>query len=163
MAYLILLVPVAWLFWALYVLLRSVFRLIHSTRMNSTGIRVPGRVVSVTKRQYQTRWMGSRITRTVHYRETLEFPGPDGRRITGRTFFSDVDDVDRTGQEVLVIADRSNPQRFSAPLDGQNISIREPRAQLFTSITMVIIDTALFFTMLVMIHMARSGTLPGMS
>lgn len=159
MVYLVLLVPLAWLFWALFVLLRSVFRLMTLSRMNGSGARVQGRVVSVEKRNRATKWMSGRTTYRTECRETLEFPGPDGRPVS----YSDVVDVDRTGQEVLVIVDRSNPQRFSAPLDGRSIATAIPRAQIFSSITMIVVDTGLFVGLLVMIHLARSGMLPGVS
>lgn len=163
MVYLVLLVPVAWLFWALFVLLRSVFRLMTLSRMNGSGARVQGRMVSVEKRNRATKWMSGRTTYRTECRETLEFPGPDGRPVSGPVFYSDVVDVDRTGQEVLVIVDRSNPQRFSTPLDGRSIATATPRAQIFSSITMIVVDTGLFVGLLVMIHLARSGMLPGVS
>ena len=128
MVYLVLLVPVAWLFWALFVLLRSVFRLMTLIRMNGSGARVQGRVVSVEKRNRATKWMSGRTTYRTECRETLELPGPDGRPVSGPVFYSDVVDVDRTGQEVLS-SSTARIRSASRPRSTAAASRRPPHAR----------------------------------
>lgn len=103
-------------------LIRGLSGLITCARIMA-GDEVPGRVISARTERQRTRRAGSRDRRTVlRRREVVDFRTRDGKRVQGRPWAydghldADGKPINRQGQQVWVIHNRQNPEKFVAPL-----------------------------------------------
>lgn len=103
-------------------LIRGLIGLITCARIMA-GDEVPGRVISARTERQRTRRAGSRDRRTVlRRREVVDFRTRDGKRVQGRPWAydghldADGKPINRQGQQVWVIHNRQNPEKFVAPL-----------------------------------------------
>ena len=81
--------------------------------------------------------------RLVRTGETIEFMTLDGRTVRASPTHSDVGLTDRGGTYVTVIYDPADPQRFIAPMNGQELRPRGDGARI--GVTVFLIVFAVFF------------------
>lgn len=109
-----------------------------ANRLVRTGQRVQGKVITAYLGQ-----SGSGDNRRTYIVETIEFMTLDGRTVRASPTHSDVGLTDRGGTYVTVIYDPADPQRFIAPMNGQELRPRGDGARI--GVTVFLIVFAVFF------------------
>ncbi|MEJ6543959.1 DUF3592 domain-containing protein [Brachybacterium paraconglomeratum] len=106
---------------ALWMMFSAVRDLLRARRLDSSGIRTEGRVISS-----HVHYSGTREDRSSRVVETIEFTTDRGQTVRANPVVTDAGTVDRSGMSVTVLHDRDRPERFIAPQNGRGISARGP-------------------------------------
>ena len=120
---------------ALWMMFSAVRDLLRARRLDSSGIRTEGRVISS-----HVHYSGTREDRSSRVVETIEFTTDRGQTVRANPVVSDIGTVDRSGMSVTVLHDRDRPERFIAPRNGRGISARGPVMRIgFALVFLVVI------------------------
>lgn len=109
-----------------------------ANRIVRVGQRVQGKVITAYVGQ-----SGSGDNRQTYIVETIEFMTLDGRTVRASPLHSDIGLTDRGGTYVTVVYDPEDPQRFVAPMNGQELRPRGNGARIGGAVFMIVF--AVFF------------------
>ncbi len=131
-------VPLFMIAMAVWTIVSAVRGKASADRLMRRGVRVQGKVV--------TAYLGvseSREHRRTYMVETIEFMTLDGRTVRASPLHSDIGLTDRGGTYVTVVYDPEDPQRFVAPMNGQELRPRGNGARIGGAVFMIVF--AVFF------------------